>query len=401
MIKKTRIWCSSPVTRSSFLKAAAVGSFVSLVMAPGLAAGAGTTLRQTVMAELKYDTNPGITPEIQHNQGGFVFVIAPGFELTNQRDKLRLTAAYIPSASYYFENTELNTISHSGTVSAEYTMSERTTFTLNELLNYSAESLETTQIGVQNQRGTILSNSLSFSVSHKLTQKTGISLSASDHMLDFEDPIAVDSRNDMASFGLNYQATPETQLNGSYNFSQVNYDLPSAASSSQNTHSVNAGFNTRFRDSLLLSISAGSVYVAPAGLNDGFYDWVATGEIRKSFQRSSASFSYTRQTTSASGLTDQISLNDSFIVGFNYELTRNVTMNLTGNYTHNYTKPDNTLDIKSLFAGLSADWRVYDWLSFGARCSHFKQQAASSLGDDLERNHVSINVNITTFERRL
>jgi len=384
-----------------FRKLVAAGSFISFLMAPGFAAGAGTTLRQTVMAELRYDTNARIAAEGELSGDDFVLLLAPGFEVINQRNKLTLTGNYRPTGSYYFENQDLNAVSHSAAVSADYTLSRRTSLMAEDRFTYSGESLETTLVGIQNQRGTMWTNTIFFSMNHILTQRTSISMSASDHMLDFENILAVDNRSESGSVGLNFQATPETQLNGSYNFSYVNFDLPGGAASNQNTHSLNAGFVSRFRDSLLLSMSAGTVYADSRGFGNGLTDWVARAEIRKSFQRSSANFSYTRQTTSSSGLTDQLTLNDSFIAELRYVVAQNMNLSLSGNYTHNHSKPENTLDIKSFLVGASGTWQLYDWLSFGMGYSHFKQEANGPLGVDLERDHVSISINLTTFEGRL
>jgi hypothetical protein len=49
--------------------------------------------------------------------------------------------------------------------------------------------------GFQNERNAIMTNSVNLSFTTQLTQRTA-GLSASDYIINFEDPIAVDSRND-------------------------------------------------------------------------------------------------------------------------------------------------------------------------------------------------------------
>ena len=401
MKKRTKMWCSSPVTRSLSRKAAVIGSFASLLLLPEISAGAGTTLRQTIMAELRYDTNASIAAEGEQTGDDFTLLLAPDFQAINQRNKLALTANYRPTGYFYFQNPDLNTISHSGFLAADYNFSAQTSISAEERLIYSRESLETTLIGLQNQRSAIWTNTIILSVNHRLTHKTGITLSASDNILKFDNPVSVDSRNDSGSIGLNYQATPETQLNGSYNFSHVNYDLPGGASSSQSTHSLNAGFNTRFRETATLLLSAGAVYADAAGMGDGFFDWLAAAEVRKAWPKYSANLNYTRRTTSSSGVTDQLTLNDSISAGLNHEINRNLDISIFGSYTHNYTKPITILDTTAYSTGASGIWQMREWLSLGLGFSHFKQESDGLLGGDIERDHIFVNVNMTTYEGRL
>lgn len=353
------------------------------------------------MTELRYDTNARIAAEGQQSGDDVVLLLVPGFEAINQRNKLTLTGIYRPSGYYYFKQPELNTISHSGTISAEYAFSTRTSMMAEERLTYSRESLESTLTGYQNRRSGIFTNRVNLSMNHRLTQRTGITLSASDYILKFDDPVAVDSTNVSGSMRLNFQATPETQLNGSYNFSHASYDLPGGASSNQNTHSLNAGFNTRFRETTTLLMSGGAVYAESSGTTDGFFDWVALAEIRKTFNKYEASLSYSRRTTSSSGVTDQLTLNDSFSAVLRHELNRNVRLNLSGNYTRNHTKPDDSFDAKSFTASASGTWQMREWLSFGMGYAHFTQESDGPLGEDLKRDRIFVNINMTTFEGRL
>ena len=389
------------MTRSLSRKLIGAGLFASLLAAPGLASGAGTTLRQTVMTELRYDTNTGIVPVSEQSEGGFVFFVLPSFEAVNSRSKLVLNGTYRPSGYFYFNNPDLNSIAHSGTVSADYNVSSQTSLRAEERITVSSESLETTLIGLQNQRGQIFTNTVNLSMNSRLTQRTGITLSASDFVLNFDDPVSIDSRNDSASAALNFQATPETQLNVSYNFSHASFFPPDGSSSSQDTHSLNTGFTSRFRDSLILYMNAGAVYADIVGPGSGVFDWVAMAEIRKSFHRNEANFSYTRRTTTSSGITDQLTLSETYSAGYRHSLSSTVSLNLSGAYAHNHSKPDNRLDTKSFSAGVSSTWRAYDWLSFGAGYSHFKQEADGPLGFDTERDHFFVHLNVTTYEGRL
>lgn len=384
-----------------FRKLVATGFISGLALVPEFAHGAGTTLRQTVMAEFRYDTNARIAAEGALSGDDVVLLLVPGFEAMNQRNKLTLTGVYRPSVYFYFKQPELNTISHSGTIAADYEFSPRTSMRAEERLTYSKESLESTLTGYQNRRSGILTNTVNLSMNHALTRRTAMSLSASDYILRFDDPVAVDSRNVSGSAGLNYQATPETQLNGSYNFSRASYDLPGGSSSNQNTHSLNAGFSTRFRESMTLLMSGGAVYAQTPGTGDGFFDWVALAEVRKTFNKYDASLSYSRRTTSSSGVTDQLTLNDSFSAGLRHEINRTLSVSLSGNYTRNHSKPDDSFDTKSFTASASGAWRMREWLTFGMGYAHFTQESDGPLGEDLKRDHVFVNINMTTFEGRL
>ena len=78
------------------------GAFASLLVLPELAA-AGLTLRQTVMSELRYDTNAMITPDGEQDSSDIVLQLGPDFEVTRDSEKLTLMAVYRPSFYYLFQ----------------------------------------------------------------------------------------------------------------------------------------------------------------------------------------------------------------------------------------------------------------------------------------------------------
>jgi hypothetical protein len=78
-----------------------------------------------------------------------------------------------------------------------------------------------------------------------------------------------------------------------------------------------------------------------------------------------------------------------------------VSVSLSGNYMRNHSKPDDSLDTKSFTASASGAWQMREWLSFGIGYSHFTQESDGPLGEDVERDHIFVNMNMTTFEGRL
>ena len=367
-------------------------------MLPELAAAAGLTLRQTIMSELRYDTNALITPDGEQDSSDMVLQLGPDFEVTRDSEKLTLRAVYRPSFYYYFRRPELNTLSHSASAAMDYKYSVSTSFRAEDTLNYAKESLETTIIGIQNRRQAILMNTAIFSMSHRLTPRIGSGLSFSDNIVEFEDPIAVDSRNDAASISLSYQAAPATQVFTSYSFSRTEFDSPGdAIDPPLETQSVQAGFSTHYKNNLHFTLSGG---VGHGSANDQNFVTAST-EVSKDFEKSSVSLTYNRQSTTATGLTNQLALNETYYAAWNYALTRSVSANLFGSYARNQTLNDNSVDVRSFYYGLSGEWQLYSWLSFGAGYNHFKQNSEGLTGDDLKRDHFFVNVRITTYEKRL
>lgn len=369
-----------------------------IFLAPELSAAAGTTLRQSLLTEIRYDSNARIAPEGQTQADDMVFILVPSFEAVNSRGRTTLSANYSPMGYYYLKNSDINTISHDGTISLDYSHSPRSSFHVSDSITYSEESLDTTLIGLQNERSAIFNNIFTIGASHRLTTKTGVALSLSDTIVDFDAPASTDSRTDSASFSLSYQATPETALTGSYSYSYASFERPSNASSHYETQSIMAGFTSLFRNNLQFSLNGGVVLATSL---ENQFDWIASTELRKNFQRSSVNFNYARATTSSTGLTDQINLNDRFYAEWNYQFASNKGIKFSGSYTWNHTEPVSLLDTVSVSMGVSGSWRPYDWLSLSTGYTHFEQDSNGPLGEDLTRDHFFINATIATYERRL
>lgn len=375
----------------------AAAPLVLPLVLPDAAMCADVMFKQAITSELRYDTNAFVRPEGQHQTGDMVLLITPQFNLSTERRGITLTGYYSPSGSIYFNNSELNSISHYASVGMNTQLTQKWSLNASDVFTYSKETLDTSLIGIQTSRANVWSNTANIGTAYSLTDKASVSLSFSDNIFRSDDPSAIRSRTDSASLGLGYNATANTSLNASYGHSNFYFDTPQGTNNIE-THSGSAGITHRFPYSLDVSLSGGANYTPSFSKK---YDWIASATVKKSFQYSSASLEYSRGITNTSGLTDQLNIHDRYSAVVDYSITRSTDLIIFGDYSQSRSKPVDLVRIKSYSAGIRGKWQMYSWMSMEAGYSHFKQVSDGLIGDDFKRDHFFVSMTITTYEGKI
>ena len=358
---------------------------------------ADVVIKPSIIISEKYDSNIFFRSRDHDVVSDFLTSAGPQIELANEQKGFRLAALYRLNSTYYARHQEFH-LSHNATLTMDKEISKALLLTVGDSFFYTQDSLEATTTGIQIRRTDITSNTIFINTVYKLTNITSVSVRLSDSILEFEDPTLVDTRTDSAAFSGIFMMTTNTSVNTTYTFTNYSFDRPGNMENIE-SHSLELGLSHHLSSTLLTNLSGGAVYT-PSILNDN-YDWTATAEFTKSFQVSSITARYSRPTSDTSGLTNQLSINETHSLRWNYTLTSSSDISLFGNYIKNYTEPVATVDIISYNAGISGNWRPYSWMTLGLGYIYFQQQAGGSVGTDIEREQVFVNISITPVEWRL
>lgn len=354
------------------------------------------TVRQSISAEARYDNNAFLREDAQATDEDIVILISPDFNVLREGKKIRINSSYRLSGVYYTRNPEINTLSHYANIGAGYTKSARTSFDLNDAFSYTKESLEAGVTGIQTNRVSIWSNTVTLSANYMFTPLTSANLAVSDSIWVFDDPSGVDSRIHTASLSGTHILTALTSVTGTYSYSNFKLDAPEDISHIQ-THSLQLSVTKEFRNDWRANLSGGVVYSPDTGDS---YDWSASAGLLKNFRKSSLNLGYSRRLTDSAGLSDEINISEGYSIRWNRTLSETTDISLLGSYTHNQTKEVSDVDLNSTTAGLTINKDLTDWISLSVGYNYFRQRSDGIVGGDIDREFIFINISATTFERR-
>lgn len=346
-------------------------------------------VKTSITGEFRYDSNA--------NSGGsgedYIGLLAPQIGLTNESRNMSLDASYRLTGNYYLKENGRNYIGHLADAGAAIHLSDTTILRAAYNFRSTEESREATLTNIQTSRTRIYSHLGTFSATRMFTPNVSAVISASETLLEFQNPALVDTRTDAAAITVNYRISDNTTVSPGYSFTNMDFDTGESIQS--HTASVSAAY--RYSPTIDLNASTGLIY---STTEDGSTDWQAGAGFVKALPRGSFSVSYARGITNTSGLTDQLNINDTLTAVLSHSLTERLSLGLSTSYSINRTKPESTVDIRSYQAGVSASWQAKNWLAVGARYGYFNQDSRSTSGIDFERNILSVNFIIHPYEYR-
>ncbi len=351
----------------------------------------------SISTELRYNSNPNYVANDERASDDFVLLISPQIELLSEHRKFNLNGFYRPTASFYYNNTELNGISHYVTMGILTKLSLKTNIQVNEVMNFERGNFDASQVvGIQHSGMSIWSNTTSLRLNHEISSKSTIIMNLSDSITRYEDITSVDSRVDIVGISSSHNISDSTSITSSYTFSTYRFILPSSTTQIEN-HSLSLGFSHAMSSSLNIAFWSGVVYVP--GVNN-YYDWVASTNLRKSFEKSAVNIGYARGNSTTSGLSNLLNINETYSIEYSYTPTRLYSIDLYGNYYENNTKPIRVVSISSYIVGVSGSWRPYEWMGIRMGYSHFEQSSNRTLGRNLMADNVFLSVTITGHPSR-
>lgn len=345
---------------------------------------AETLLKPYLQIEERYDSNAGIRAAGQKDED-FVTRITPGLGLSFDRGWYSLNAGYVLDANAHARRSELNHVAHSANLDLKALASPRATVVLSDKFSYAKDSLTAAAgPGIQSGRTDTLSNDLAGALSYMLTPTVSADLSASEGVINFDDPALKDIRTDGAGLALSWGLSPSRTLQGAYSYSNFNFSGQSGKTSSE-SHSLQAGLNENVSPSLTVSLSGGLSYLQNGS---GEYDWNADASLTKTYTRTAVSFVYSRGVTHSGGLTNSLNIMDRLSAVLSYSPSNSFTWTASGNIAKTRSKPEGALDLLSYTATLGGSWQAKRWLTVNFGYSRFSQWDDLSVDRDFTRDHV-------------
>lgn len=373
--------------------AAAVALETVLLAGAGL--GAETVFRQSVKAEMRYDSNSGIEPASLRPESDYVFTLFPRFDLSRDDGRVKLALFYRPGGSFYFRNPDLNTVSHFAGIETDLMVSETTGLKASDRFNYTKDMSEADPNAVQTMRAGTTTNE----IKAELTHEPGPGLSAkavlSRRTLNFENSALVGTQVDGFGLSAGKAVSKGLTLNANYMFNDFSFDTGRSSES----HTLLAGFEAGITRDTNLNASAGAVF--SPGADRGRYDFSAAAELTSAFKKSSLALGYSRSVSNSSGLVDLMNLNSRYTFRYSYNLSGETGMTFAGGYSRALSRPDAVIDITSYDADLSISWRPSDRLSASAGYRRSEQRSHGTIGTDMGRGNIFVSLDFVPFERRL
>ncbi len=379
--------------KTAFFAVAALALETVLLAGTGL--GAETIFRQSVMVEMRYDSNSGIEPASLRPESDYVFTLFPRFDLSQDSGLIKLALFYRPGGSFYFRNQDLNTVSHFAGIDADLMVSETTGLKASDRFNYTKDMREADPNAVQTMRTGTTTNEITAEVTHEPAPGLSAKAVLSRRTQEFDNSALIDTQIDGLALSAAKAVSQGLTLNADYMFTGFSFDTGSSSES----HSLLAGFEAGITRNTNLNASAGAVF-SPDTDRDR-YDFSATAELTSAFKNSSLGLGYSRGVSSSSGLVDLRSLNSRYTFRYSYNLSGETVTTFSGGYSRALSRPDAVIDITSYDANLSISWRPSDRFSANAGYRRSKQWSHGTIGTDMGRDNIFVSLDFVPFERRL
>lgn len=346
-----------------------------------------TIMRPSVTLEERYDSNPYSMGEDQNKEGDFITSVAPQFEIVDEQEKFRFNALYRLNSRYYVRHTDTNYTSHNATLGMNMNISHNLSLRTNDSISYAEDSLEVSDTEIQIGQTGIISNNFSIIVNQRISPLSTANITFNNSISEYKNPALIDTRTDSAALAWAYEWAVDTSLTTTYSFSKYYFDTNGG--NNTESHNLSLGIAERLSPTLSFNLSSGIVY-RPA--LDEHFDWIAGANLTKAFERSSLNISYTRATTTASGLTNEINMRDGISMRWIRTLSASFNITVSANLSKNSSVPSHSVDTTSYNAGISCDWQTYSWMRIGLGYSRFQQWVDGPLGQDLSRDQVFVNI---------
>ncbi len=382
-----------PRAKAGILAGIAAAAF----LLPGVSRGEGFTLTQTISTSLLYESNANLASTSGKPASDYSLNIKPRTEILKEAPGFRLLGFYAPSGRTYIRNNDLKYLAHSAGVDMIVDLSEKSVFKASDVFGYSKDIRGIIVTGIQVSRANVLSNAASAGLTHKLTPRTSVSLGLSDALTQLSSSSGVSlGRADTASVSGVFSATETTDVTTSYSFSAFYFSSP-AGKGGIEAHSVRIGGAHKFPYSLEVSASGGAAYT-PSLKNQ--YTALYSAGIKKSFQRSTVAFDYSRSLINTALISKRLNVDDRYSLKWTYKVTESIDASAAGFYATDRTKPVAEVDLAAWGYTVAGAWRPYSWMTFAADYSHFNQTSKGSIGSGFKNDRASISVTFTAYEGR-
>ena len=364
---------------------------------PVLVLSQETIVTPTVTIAEQYESNPGFVVGGEDDWAAST-VVSPEIAFSrNFGHQTALTGTVGADLAYYSGNSEFNNEAYAASLGLSVTHSPKTTFTITESFSYSEDSLifdpdsesVTDTSGILVERSDILSNRLAFSVRHTKSEAVTLGLTLSDNRAEYDLSTLSDTRSISITpiVEIMKAINPKTDFSSSYDFTRF-YLESAGVDETIDTHSLLVGIDHRVTADFSISGSVGAVYTSESGFNFGF---IGDLGLSKSTPKSEISLIYSRR-ANVTPFSNDLTIRQGLSASITSSFMKDVTAAINAGAHSSKSETSSAVDVASYDAGVDATWHAYSWMSISAGYSYYEQESDGTVGDDLSRNTVFVNI---------
>jgi hypothetical protein len=344
----------------------------------------------------RYDNNPEYASDAEATSG-FVTVISPSLEFSNQMRNLNIIGSYGAESYFYQSAPELNYMGHSLNLGMDSELNRYESVNGGLSLVYSEDSLSTLETGIQTERTRVVSGGLNLSYVRLIDAERSIEASLSGDISEFENPVLVDTATTQANITGRRSLTRDLSAELGYELGYFMFD-GTAASSNTIAHSVEAGMNYTVTPGLEVGATIGTAYFID---DDNAFDWTGSMLVQKAFKSTSVNLKYSRELTHSAGLEEGLNDRDALSAGLMHSITSSLSVSVAGFASRYSPIRPGAIDTISYGGDLRVLYQPVSWMAVGGGYSRFHQFEDEDGGERLNREQAYLTVTLHPFEWRL
>lgn len=304
-----------------------------------------------VSLSLSEEYNDNIFLAHSNRDSDFITHVSPGIDLSIRSLKSELRLGYSPTFSYYSSYSELNNTAHRFTANGLFNLSERLSLTLTDTFVKSSEIGDIRAIqdlGPITGRTELRLNTVSGSISHRLSDNLSYILGVSYFDTDYKEPGFIDVKTYSGNMSISYRYTERTTL--SANARYIKYDYKTGTDAEGQDYTL--GVTHRLTPTLTVGATGGATITKIEDTGESDTGFTGSLDITKTFEKGQAVLSY-RQTVIA-GIETGVPLRDRTVsLRFSRPITNEWTASVSGSYSN--SKSIGTSDVDTDVTSLNTD----------------------------------------------
>jgi hypothetical protein len=167
------------------------------------------------------------------------------------------------------------------------------------------------------------------------------------------------------------------------------------------TQSLSVGVSQGLPREFTVDLSGG--VVSTESLIDR-YEWIGNVALRKSIRSFATRVAYSRSTSHAMGLSDQLNLGQRYSGDVTYNLGPSSSIGVLATYSIDRTEPVAAVESRAYNVALNGSWRPRSWLSVSAGYSLHRQRIdhlSPTMWEELRRNLLYMSLQASFDEWKL
>ena len=335
-----------------------------------------------------YDDNINLSSGSKDS--GFTTTVIPQLMLSYKTVNADLSFSYQASAQFVNGQSVLNTVSHLASLNSRYQLSQTTQLQIQDGFAYSPDATVINPTGVVTARTNQYSNSVSATVSQKLSALTSVNVMYTYSILRYESSDLVDSDAHGVQLTMSQEFTHADTINTTIGINYFIFDT----GDSEKTYLLSLGWMHHFSKTFSLNATGGANlfqdtnnHYTPSGL----FNVV----MEKSWKHTSAILTAQQNLGVSGGVVSGIVVNQAVILSIQERLTQKLGANLSGIYATNKSVSGSAINTVTYSGVVGFDYQILVWLKGQMQYTYYQQDSHGTASDTIRRNQGFLGLRAT------